>query len=383
MKAIAAAVEYLKRHEPRRIKDITFLCSLPSLNEKQRIRLRALVRANTTLVFLLNLTKRLSVLPETKEGYRHVEVRYKKSSKSLGIGRRYACAQISVTVDSALAAHGLDCAKVRQHLDDPKWEKMARTVSYQSMMRELRPVCGGRMLHDCDFVNSIPCVAMAFVSELGLETECSALCTYVANRDSILSDVMEYYRVDRNAAKDLFIRILHGGEVRSWRQDNSIKTNDLPLGRDMPFVTSFHSQVDVLRGAVLDSQSARQDSFGERIRSLCDPARRHGEDIDKVRRSVFAVILQDREDGCLRTAASIVAEHGYMICSLQFDGFLVWDSIGMDGAASSKQPSRESLEATLALVAPKIFAEHGVCLNMIEKPLYGVSIEASIKKIEL
>ena len=56
------------------------------------------------------------------------------------------------------------------------------------------------------------------------DIECPELTKYVMNRKQVLNDVMNYYNVKRDQAKQLFIILLYGGSFRSWKNEHKIKT---------------------------------------------------------------------------------------------------------------------------------------------------------------
>ena len=57
------------------------------------------------------------------------------------------------------------------------------------------------------------------------DIECPELTKYVMNRKQVLNDVMNYYNVKRDQAKQLFIILLYGGSFRSWNNEHKIKNN--------------------------------------------------------------------------------------------------------------------------------------------------------------
>lgn len=104
----------------------------------------------------------------------------------------------------------------------PKW----RSVSLQGCPREVRLLLAGPYYFDVDMVNSLPNVARQ-LGRRGMVREASlrALSELCSKRDSVLKDIVEYYGlVDaaaqgvtaRDRAKDLPIRILHGGGHAAW-----------------------------------------------------------------------------------------------------------------------------------------------------------------------
>ena len=104
----------------------------------------------------------------------------------------------------------------------PKW----RSVSLQGCPREVRRLLAGPYYFDVDMVNSLPNVARQ-LGRRGMvgAANLRALSTLCSERDTVLAHIVEFYGLTdepaqgvtaRDRAKDLPIRILHGGGHAAW-----------------------------------------------------------------------------------------------------------------------------------------------------------------------
>ena len=61
------------------------------------------------------------------------------------------------------------------------------------------------------------------------EIDCLELTNYVTHRQQVLTQVMDYYKVNRDQAKRLFIIILYGGMIDTWKRGNNNTKTALPF----------------------------------------------------------------------------------------------------------------------------------------------------------
>jgi hypothetical protein len=82
-------------------------------------------------------------------------------------------------------------------------------------------------LVDLDLVNCHYEIILSKMKLLGLP--CEYMATYCANVSQIRIDVAKHYHVSKEDAKKLFIRLIYGGSVERWLEENNI--NDIPIPR--------------------------------------------------------------------------------------------------------------------------------------------------------
>ena len=116
----------------------------------------------------------------------------------------------------------------------------------------------GPYYFDVDMVNSLPNMARQ-LGRRGMvrETSLQALSKLCSERDSVLKDIVELYRlVDataqavgvtaRDRAKDLPIRILHGGGHAAWLEAQGLQASHPTL----PLVAQLEAELRVCRREV-------------------------------------------------------------------------------------------------------------------------------------
>ena len=95
------------------------------------------------------------------------------------------------------------------------------------LRREIRGTIFSKNYKDIDIVNCHPNIYYQLAKMLKLKTP--ALKKYVQNRDEVLKTVMDHYAVDRDTAKQLFIRLLYLGSFNGWKKDNNIDKDPLDM----------------------------------------------------------------------------------------------------------------------------------------------------------
>ena len=75
---------------------------------------------------------------------------------------------------------------------------------------------------------------------------CPKLTEYCRNRDNILRSVQDTYGVDRDQAKDLFIRICYMGTFSGWCQENGVSAS-IPA---LDCITLFVNEIDTIAGII-------------------------------------------------------------------------------------------------------------------------------------
>jgi len=95
-----------------------------------------------------------------------------------------------------------------------------RSLGLHTIRREIRHTLARNYYYDVDIVNAHPVILSQLCEKMGVD--CKNLDEYIANRSKHLKDVMDTYKVTRDQAKNLFIRLLYFGEFKFWCKDNNI-----------------------------------------------------------------------------------------------------------------------------------------------------------------
>ncbi|KAG5176662.1 hypothetical protein JKP88DRAFT_130868, partial [Tribonema minus] len=82
-------------------------------------------------------------------------------------------------------------------------------VTLQGVDRPIRHALSHGRLRDVDVVNCQPTLLSQALQRCG--RECPALLEYVSARDSKLKELVEQYGLERDDAKNVFLRAMYGG----------------------------------------------------------------------------------------------------------------------------------------------------------------------------
>ena len=195
-----------------------------------------------------------------------------------------------------------------------------------------------------------------------------ALSKLYSARDSVLTDIIEFYGlVDdpaqgvtaRDRAKDLPIRILHGGGHAAWLEAQGLQASHptLPLVEQLEAelrgcrreVYAYVRQLERTSGVATGGGGPRARGRGAAAgytRAVAGPqaaaaaAAREAWLSGKVEASVFARVLQDIEDGCLGCVRRVLQAEGWQARSWQQDGLLVEDEGAAAGCAAAAAATR-------------------------------------------
>ena len=96
-----------------------------------------------------------------------------------------------------------------------------------ALRREIRGTIFGDMYTDIGIVNCHPSLILQIAQMY--EIECPQLTNYVTNRTKVLSEVMNYYKVNRDQAKNLFIILLYDGQFSLWSRIHKVRKQELPF----------------------------------------------------------------------------------------------------------------------------------------------------------
>jgi hypothetical protein len=91
-------------------------------------------------------------------------------------------------------------------------------LNYQNMGRRLRRILTAEKYVELDMKNAQPMLL------LNKFPDSPALLRYIRDREAILADVVRTSGCTRDVAKELFIMMMFGGKVNSWKEDYGIST---------------------------------------------------------------------------------------------------------------------------------------------------------------
>ena len=114
-----------------------------------------------------------------------------------------------------------------------------KSIGLTSISRKVRNTMINGLYYDFDLKNAQPSILLNLCKSN--EIECDQLERYCREREDILVSVQTEYGVDRDTAKDLFLRICFLGSFQGWCLDNNIRNK-----RPLPFITLFQHELNTI-----------------------------------------------------------------------------------------------------------------------------------------
>ena len=120
--------------------------------------------------------------------------------------------------------------------------KWGRSFPYKSLglstiRRECRNALINNLYYDCDIKNAQPEIIKNLCESNNIP--CPFIKRYCNERDTILKLVQDAYDVDRNKAKELFIRMCFFGTFQGWCNENKISGKP-----ELEFITCFQRELN-------------------------------------------------------------------------------------------------------------------------------------------
>jgi hypothetical protein len=97
-------------------------------------------------------------------------------------------------------------------------------LSFGEVSGKLRAYLLGDLWTALDFANCHPSIMHQALVAAG-HSQFKSLAKYCSDRDRLLQEVMTHNNVNRDAAKNLFIRLLYLGTFNAWAKDNNLTNN--------------------------------------------------------------------------------------------------------------------------------------------------------------
>jgi len=118
-----------------------------------------------------------------------------------------------------------------------QWGRSFPTRSHglSSIRREVRTTLIEGLYYDCDIQNCQPNLITALSVSNGIP--CPIITRYCKDRPAVLEEVQKFYNVDRNTAKQLFLRLCFHGSFVGWALENKIQKPPLE------FITLFEREL--------------------------------------------------------------------------------------------------------------------------------------------
>ena len=178
--------------------------------------------------------------------------------------------------------------------------------------REIRQTIARDFYVDIDVVNAHPVMLFQICKDNGIV--CKYLKKYVMKRDEFLKAVMDEYNVNRDSAKQLFIKLLYFGGFRSWAIDNQLTNPE-----ELSFIKKFRKEFKQIGYAIVANNP--------KLTKIVERSKEDKQCLDyNLNGSVVSTFLQEYENRILTVIFKYCVDNGYIRknnCVLCFDGLMI------------------------------------------------------------
>ena len=213
---------------------------------------------------------------------------------------------------------------------------------YQNMLGSLSRTVAKGQLAETDLANAHINIA------LGRWPDLAALADYCDHRKDRLAELAESSGVRRWQAKELPIRIMYGGSVRSWAEDHGARPGSCNNGFLVAFIEDVReakrrfkglpeAEIYLKAAEVKRNKKVLANALRSSFRKEWTP---DGDVID----SAFSLWLQHLEATIMKCAIDYLQPHGVVLQSLRHDSVLHSKSDEIDTDALSAHASEKTGE---------------------------------------
>ena len=204
----------------------------------------------------------------------------------------------------------------------------AQSASLQNLPREFRGAIASGLYHDLDMKNAHPSILLQYCKKNDIK--CDNLEYYVANRNEIVSKIMNDYKLEKEDVKQLFLSVMNGG-----------KRDGITDAFFMKFKTEcerIHTFIASLNPKLLKDVCKRKEF--------------------NVNGSLTNIILCTLENEILLNAVQFLMKEGYNVDVLVFDGCMI-----------RKEENKEITDELLSGLSGYVLEKTGYKIEFIEKKL--------------
>ena len=145
--------------------------------------------------------------------------------------------------------------------------------------------------------------------------ECPTLESYILKRDTILKEIMDYYKVEKWVAKVLLITLLYLGGFKSWAIEHNIKKPELP------FIRKIKKELNTIADKIILNNPLLVEKVSIHLKKKRKPYTPH-----KLKCSVISYFNQEIECRILEQIYLYCVSRGYIknnVCCLCYDGIMI------------------------------------------------------------
>lgn len=244
-----------------------------------------------------NLRNQLKLYYHKRDNNNKIPVKYQYSKKLLDKGRLYAKGSLSL----------------------------------QNFKREIRHALSSEYYYDIDMENCHPVLILQYCKKYNIDHK--KLEKYVKERESILKQVMEFHKIDRNQAKKLILRLCYLGNYLIENENGEpipdddedidklivkYEKNEINTKKKLGFLVDFQSELRNIAKLVCDNE--------KEIYELV----KKDESKKNKKSATLSIIAQIIEHKCLMAMNDYLTKQGYKVGVLCFDGLMIEKSKELD-----------------------------------------------------
>lgn len=243
--------------------------------------------------------------------------------------------------------------------DKKKWGRSySKGVSLQNLSKIVRHTITNGYYSDLDVKCSSQTIFLQVAKNNNLE--CEVLERYTTFRDEMLNDVIRTFNVDKDTAKELFIRVSFGGNPKTWLKDIGSKEK-LPS-----YIYEFQSEMKEL-AEVIEKNNPDIAKWLKKRPSKPQYEKQYTEF------TTLSLFYFEHENRILETVYNYLNDNNYIeddVATLCFDGVMI-----------KKIKEQEKVDKLLNELSIEVFKHHGFNLIFTEKPMTK-SLKPQLIKIQ-
>lgn len=202
-------------------------------------------------------------------------------------------------------------------------------LSLQLFPKRIRHTLSSKLYHDIDMVNAHPILMLHLCGEN--QWPAPMLQQYVDNREFILESIMHDFGVTRKQAKELMLRLMYGGALTKWMQDELIDTAELaatvstgeaPVAGSTVSGTASVGSLGLFLEQFEDELMHLRDLICHRFPQVYCIAK-VGRGALKAKKTCASLILQQREHDVMMAMANYFRRAGWTVGVYVFDGIMI------------------------------------------------------------
>jgi hypothetical protein len=245
-----------------------------------------------------------------------------------------------------------------------------KSIGAISIRKEIRGLLFYKKYSDLDISNAHP----AWYYQIGRKiynVNCPHLEKYIKNREIVLGVIMEYYKVDRDAAKSLFIAILYFGGFKRWANEYCKTKNPVEL----PFLSKLRAELSEIADHILEHNKLLIEQL-IKVKGPMEPHQLKRTVISYYNQEIECRILEHIFKYCLSkglvedTAIACLCYDGIMILSKYYTPELLKEfsneiktHFGLDLSFESKKFDTSYLSILDEHIKPKVQRSNEIIIN--------------------